>query len=181
MSAEWGSYVLGLLSSDAQMRTCLYRLTRNREDTEELLQETYTKLLSIDRGKIHGIRHVLAFALVAAKRTGIDWLRHRKRVQIDCIDDLDARCLPGAALTEDLVNAYQKIERVLRKAQRLPPRCGEVYALRTVLGFSQKEIAPLLGISVHTVEQHLLKARRAVGRVGVARASKRERALGLVK
>lgn len=165
MTAEWASYVSGLLSIQGRVRASLARFTRNPADTDELLQETYARLLAVDPEAVRTIRSVPAFAMVAAKRVAIDWLRRRKRWQVDTVDDLDVLCLPGGAtLTEDLVNAHQEIERVLRKIRRLPPRCSEVYMLRAVFGFSQSEIAPLLGISVHTVERHLAKGRRQVSR-----------------
>ena len=40
---------------------------------------------------------------------------------------------------------------------RLPDVCRRVFVLRRVYGFSQREIAEYLGISIKTVEAHLAK------------------------
>jgi RNA polymerase sigma-70 factor (ECF subfamily) len=44
--------------------------------------------------------------------------------------------------------------------QGLPDRCRQVFTLRKVYGYSQKEIALRMNISENTVEQHLTKAAR---------------------
>ena len=49
---------------------------------------------------------------------------------------------------------------LVRAIQGLPDRCRQVFTLRKVYGYSQKEIALRLNISENTVEQHLTKAAR---------------------
>jgi RNA polymerase sigma-70 factor (ECF subfamily) len=136
-------------------------MTRNAADTEELVQETYARLLSIDRGLACEIRSVTGFALVAARRVGLDWLKHRQVLRIETIEGAEELLLCGErSATEDLVNCYQEIEQVSAHIAQLPPRCAEVFMLRKVFGFSQKEVGRLLDIQVHTVEAHMLKAVR---------------------
>jgi RNA polymerase sigma-70 factor (ECF subfamily) len=153
--------VAGLLAMEGRMRACLARMTRNPADTEELLQETYARLLAIDRDLAGEIRSVAGFALVAARRVGLDWLKHRRVVQIESLDDADSRLgCGGISGTEDLVNCYQEIEQWLAQLERLPERCAQVFTLRKVFGFTQKEVGRMLDINVHTVEAHMLKAVR---------------------
>ena len=49
---------------------------------------------------------------------------------------------------------------LVKAIQGLPDRCRQVFTLRKVYGYSQKEIALRLSISENTVEQHLTKAAR---------------------
>jgi len=49
---------------------------------------------------------------------------------------------------------------LVKAIQGLPDRCRQVFTLRKVYGYSQKEIASRMNISEHTVEQHLTKAAR---------------------
>lgn len=161
MRGDWNGYVSRLLAIEARLRACLARITRNPADTEELVQETYARLLSIDRGLACEIRSVAGFALVAARRVGLDWLRHRQRARIERIEGVEERlfCVERSA-TEDLVNCYQELEQWSAHIAQLPPKCAEVFTLRKVFGFSQKEVGQLLDIRVHTVEAHMLKAVR---------------------
>lgn len=164
MSAEWNGYIAGLLAIEGRMRACLARMTRNPADTEELLQETYARLLSIDRDLACEIRSVAGFALVAARRVGLDWLKHRQVVHIECIEGIESLAPSGISVTEDLVNCYQEIEAWLARLERLPPRCATVFTLRKIFGFTQKEVGQILDIEVHTVEAHMQNAARHMGR-----------------
>jgi RNA polymerase sigma factor (sigma-70 family) len=162
-SAEWACYVSSLLSMEGKLRTCLGRFTRNRADTDELIQESYARLLSIDYETLRQIRSVPGYALVVSRRIALDWLKHRKALQIDLLADADILTSPGeGAFTEDLVNGYQEIEQLIASVMQLPHRCGQVFTLRKMFGFTQKEVGRLLDITVHTVEQHMLKATRSL-------------------
>jgi RNA polymerase sigma factor (sigma-70 family) len=61
---------------------------------------------------------------------------------------------------ERIVSAEQEMTLLVEAVERLPERCRQVFTLRKVYGFTQKEIATRLGISENTVEQHLSKAGR---------------------
>ena len=168
MSGEWTGYVAGLLAIEGRMRACLAQMTRNPADTEELVQETYARLLSIDRDLACEIRSVAGFALVAARRVGLDWLKHRRVVQIECMEDMDSLFgSGGSSVTEDLVNGYQEIEQWIDRLERLPERCAHVFTLRRLFGFTQKEVGQILDIEVHTVEAHMQNAARRLGRNSV--------------
>ena len=155
------SYVSKLLSSERKLRICLSRFTHNRADTDELLQETYVRLLSIDLETTRGIRSVDGYALVVARRIALDWLKHRKVLQIELLPDSDILVVPAEdSFTEDLVNCYQQIDQLIASVTQLPPKCGQVFTLRKMYGFTQEEVGRLLNVTVHTVEQHMLKASR---------------------
>jgi RNA polymerase sigma factor (sigma-70 family) len=161
VSAEWNGYVSGLLAIEGRMRACLARMTRNPVDTEELVQETYARLLSIDRTFASEIRSVPGFALVAARRVGLDWLKRQRRARIESLEWIDEVALSGAsAVTEDLVNCYQEIEQWVGVVESLLARCRQVVTLRKVFGFTQKDVGRILDIEVHTVEAHMQRAAR---------------------
>jgi RNA polymerase sigma-70 factor (ECF subfamily) len=159
--AEWACYVSRLLSVDAKLRACLTRYTHNRADTDELVQETYARLLAIETERAREIQSVAGFALVVARRIALDWLKHRKSLPIELLPDSDIFVLPDED-TGDIANCYQEIEQLIARVTRLPPKCGQVFTLRKMYGFSQREVGELLNVTVHTVEQHMLKATRTL-------------------
>lgn len=61
---------------------------------------------------------------------------------------------------ESRLNSDQELAMLVKAIQGLPARCRQIFALRKVYGYSQKEIALRLNISENTVEQHLTKAAR---------------------
>jgi RNA polymerase sigma-70 factor (ECF subfamily) len=154
--------LLEALEHEAVLRACLYRFTRNRTDVEDLLQETYARLLataaSPERDKIRSVR---AFVLTIARHVALDWLRHRSIIPIEAIAELEGMdVLDENEQVEEIVNTHQELARLADAVADLPDRCRQVFTLRKVYGFSQQEIAERLRISENTVEQHLTKAAR---------------------
>lgn len=155
-------YLLRALVHEGVLRACLYRYTRNRADVDDLLQETYARLLlagaSPEQPEIHSIR---AFSLTVARNVALDWLRHRAIVPIEAVADLEAMdVMDEGEQVDEIVSTHQELARLSDAVSNLPERCRQVFTLRKVYGFSQQEIAERLQISENTIEQHLQKAAR---------------------
>src|ERR1700742_2588464 len=154
-------YLVQALEFESVLRACLYRYARNTSDVEELLQETYARLLTAGSSNEPEVRSVRAFALTVARNVAFDWLRHRQVVPIELVADLEAlEVLDEGEQIEEIVNSHQELAMLVKAIQGLPDRCRQVFTLRKVYGYSQKEIALRLNISENTVEQHLTKAAR---------------------
>jgi len=158
-------YLLRALEFENVLRACLYRYTRNSSDVEELLQETYARLLVAAASEEPEVRSVRGFAFTIARNVAFDWLRHRQVVPIEPVADMEAlEVLDGSGQVEEIVNHHQELAMLVKAIQQLPERCRQVFTLRKVYGYSQKEIAARLGISENTVEQHLTRAARLCAR-----------------
>jgi RNA polymerase sigma factor (sigma-70 family) len=153
-------YLLQALEHEGMLRACLYRFVRNRADVDDLLQETYARLLiagaAPDQPEIRSIR---AFALTVARNVALDWMRHRSIIPIDALAELEMMdVLDEGEQVEEIVNTHQELGRLSDAIAALPDRCRQVFTLRKVYGFSQQEIAKQLGITENTVEVHLQRA-----------------------
>ncbi|HVO45090.1 MAG TPA: sigma-70 family RNA polymerase sigma factor [Steroidobacteraceae bacterium] len=165
MSKNEERYLLRALEFENVLRACLYRYTRNSSDVEELLQETYARLLVAAASDDPEVRSVRGFALTVARNVAFDWLRHRQVVPIELVADIEAlEILDENEQVEETVNHHQELAMLVKAIQELPERCRQVFTLRKVYGYSQKEIAARLGISENTVEQHLTRAARLCAR-----------------
>ncbi len=154
-------YLLQALEFESALRACLHRYTRNSSDVEELLQETYARLLTAAASDEPEVRSIRAFALTVARNVARDWLRHEQVVPIELVADLETlEVFESTDGLEEIVNRHQQMSLLLRAIQDLPERCRQAFTLRKVYGYSQKEIASRLDISENTVEQHLTKAAR---------------------
>lgn len=153
-------YVLQALESEGLLRAYLFRFVRNPADVDELLQETYAKLLVA--GAMGGeVRSVRAFALTIARNVALDWLRHRDVVPMELVSDLAALdVLDERAQVEDIVNAHQELTLLSEVLADLPRRVRQAFTLRRVYGLSQKEIARCMGITEKTLEQLLVRGVR---------------------
>ena len=154
-------YLLQALEFEGVLRACLYRYTRNSSDTEELLQETYARLLTAGCEAEPEVLSVRAFALTIARNVALDWLRHKQVVPIELVADMEALdVLDERERIDEIVNGHQELAELVSAIQDLPERCRQVFTLRKVYGYSQKEIAVRLQISESTVERHLTQAAR---------------------
>jgi len=154
-------YLLQALDIESVLRACLYRYTRSNPDVDELLQEVYARVLVAGSSNDPEVRSVRAFALTIARNVAFDWLRHKQVVPIELVADLEAlEVLDEGEQIEEIVNSHQELALLVEAIQDLPDRCRQVFTLRKVYGYSQKEIALRMNISENTVEQHLTKAAR---------------------
>jgi RNA polymerase sigma factor (sigma-70 family) len=161
MAAGSDAYILEILRLEGLLRAVLHRFAPKPHDLEDLLQETYARLLAVPPERRAQVTAIQAFALTTARNIAVDWARRERVVSIDLVEDLDALFVShDVAHVEDLVNAHQELLRLAEAVAALPRRCGEVYTLRKVYGLSQKEIAAHFGISISSVENHLSKAVR---------------------
>jgi len=154
-------YLLKALQFEGLLRACLYGYVHNNSDVEELLQETYARLLIAGASNEPEVRSVRAFAVTVARNVANDWLRHRQVVPIELVPDMDAiETLDEADQIEAIVNIHQELAMLVTAVKALPERCRQAFTLRKVYGYTQREIAARMGITENTVEQQLVKAVR---------------------
>lgn len=158
MGASPRGIVEDAIEIESVLRAYLYRFTRNVADVEELLQETYARILS--RAEVSAqIQSSRAFTLTIARNVALDFIRRRQIVSIELVADMEDLAEMGeTAQIEELIATHQELTILAEFIETLPARCRQAFTLRKVYGFSQKEIAERMNISVHTVEQHLTKA-----------------------
>lgn len=120
------------------------------DDTaKELTQQTFIKLWRY-RAQVSPDLNADQQLFQKARQIYIDWLRkeasYRKHFTTGEIQELPAVAAPGEMY--DLQKALN----------HLPPKRKKVFELKHIYGYSYKEIAEYLNISVKTVDNHLLKA-----------------------
>jgi RNA polymerase sigma factor (sigma-70 family) len=153
-------YLLEALESEGVLRAYLFRFVRNAADVDELLQETYARLLGANPDG-EEVRSVRALALTIARNVALDWLRRREVISIELMSDLTALdVLDEKAQVDEIVNAHQELALLAEVVADLPRRGRQAFTLRRVYGLSQREIAEQMGISEKTVEQLLARAVR---------------------
>lgn len=159
MTSRDEALLLELLALEPTLRSYLRRYATQPADVDDLVQGVYERLLTIDACTAVGIRSVRAFALTSARNLALDWHRHRRVVPIRLVEEnSDLDVLDERVRVVDAVAAQQELKYVQAAIEALPVRCREVFVMRKVQGYTQKEIAARLSISEHTVEQHLVKA-----------------------
>jgi RNA polymerase sigma factor (sigma-70 family) len=154
-------YFREALEYEGVLRAYLFRYAPNPSDVDELLQETYARLLGMAAKDSSQIRSVRAFVLTIARNVALDWLRHQRVVPVELVADISALdVLDERAKVDEIVSAREELELLAEVVASLPARCRQAFTLRRVYGLGQKEIAARLGISENTIEQLLTRAVR---------------------
>jgi len=144
------------LENEAAIKRFLARFFRNRQDVEDLAQETFAKAFAVE-GK-QAIQQPKAFIFQVAKNLALDERAKLSRKMTDSLEDSGDTDLIGninLAATDEQLEARQLLGILVKAASSLPPQCKQVFFLQRVYGFSHREIADRLGISTSTVEKHV--------------------------
>ena len=148
-----------ILVHEPSLRAYLRRLTRERVEVSDVIQETYARLLGLSAAQRAAIRTLRAFLFTTARNVAMEALRRRPVVSLDALLELGASSVVADSEVESppdqKLNARQELELLAGAIASLPDRCREVLTLRKIHGLSQKEIAARLGIAEHTVEKHV--------------------------
>jgi RNA polymerase sigma factor (sigma-70 family) len=140
-----------VLPHEPALRSWLRGLFPSLPDLDDLVQETYVRVLRAHSGA--HIESTKAFLFTTARNLALDECRHRNVISFEPIAEFEVLHVldekPGISET---VSHRQELEFLTEAIQSLPERCRQVLTLRKIYGLSQKAIAAQLGISEHTVE-----------------------------
>lgn len=132
---------------DTVYRVC-YSFMKTKTDTEDMVQETFLRLLSSGK-QFDNERHERAWLIVTAANLCKDNLKKWWR-RVEPLDDYS-----GLLAAPDGPDLSVK-EAILR----LPPKYKTVVYLYYYEDYSTAEIAGILGCPQSTVRSHLLRARK---------------------
>lgn len=144
-----------------ELRTSLmrfaYRYFKTPQEIEDVVQEAFVKV--IEAQKTRDITHHKAYMYQTVRNLSLNRLDKSDYRLTDTIGDIvPESVLLETATMEDQFESRQRFELFCRAVRQLPIKCQRVYILRRVYGYSQKDIAKQMGISIKTVEAHLTKA-----------------------
>jgi RNA polymerase sigma-70 factor, ECF subfamily len=139
-----------------------YSVTRNAADAEDVVQETFLRVLR-HLNKLGEVRDYRVWLVRIAWNLVLDRKRRAKsRPQTDDFEDV-ARILPATDLSaERLAITAQRYAHILRLIDTLPVREREVLLLSAVKELSTVEIALVLKTTESTIRSRLYRARHAL-------------------
>jgi RNA polymerase sigma-70 factor (ECF subfamily) len=134
----------------------LRALLARREDAEDIAQETYVRLVRAGTA-LQSEMHIRASMFRAATNLAYD--RFRQRRTQGPHEDVGLMDLADEAPQAERVVAMEQALRIVeRTLLGLPPRCRQVFLLRTFHEWSYETIAERLGIGKRTAEREMQTA-----------------------
>lgn len=142
------------------LRRYVTRILGSSADAEEVAHDAFVRLYRSELSHYDDLRAVLfrtgwRLALNCIRARGSNPLARAEALQLDS-DNLisDAESAEDRLLSREREGAYREA------IAALPPRCREVIELRTMHELSYKEMSHRLGLSVSTLEKHIVKGKK---------------------
>lgn len=124
-------------SHHAMVFRAAHRITGNAQDAEDVLQTVFLRLLK--RDSMAGIENPESYLRRSAVNAALDVVRAR---QAD--NTLELERMPASGSCTELRDLRDTLRRALAK---LPARTAEMFALRFFEGYTNPEIARIMGLS----------------------------------
>jgi RNA polymerase sigma-70 factor (ECF subfamily) len=137
---------------EGKVRAWLARARVTQEDIDDLIQESYSNLVGLDR--TDHIDRPDAYFFSIARNLLLRKLRRSSVVPIATIAEIESFD-DGQPSPERNVAGRRDYARVLGLIAELPEQCRRAVEMRKVEGRSQRDIAQALGISESMVEWHV--------------------------
>lgn len=141
------------------LRRFIRARVRCESDAEDVLQEVFVRLCR--RGETGSLASPAAVLFVTGFRLALNVIRRRRNSPIDPRIEAERLEVDGGGRSpEAALIARQDVEALASAFAGLPGQCRKVLGLRALEGLSYDEMAERLGLSVSTLEKHVVKGRR---------------------
>lgn len=136
------------------------RITSNREEAEDIVQETLIKLWN-QRDEWSAIQNMETYSMTVCRNLALDSINKRERQNISL--DETAHDQPDISRTQDeALIRQQQMDSIQAIIQQLPEKQRTIILLRDIEEKSYQEIADIMGVSLSDVKVNLFRARQTV-------------------
>ena len=149
-----------------------YGITGNRHDAEDVLQSIFVKLLQNPSST--KLQYPARYVYRAAVNLSLNVVRARKRLKL--VDGVEHLELPAATVDErnGSLDSSEQHDQLMDAITRLKPRALEILMLHYKHGYTDVQIATLLGTSRGTIAVTLYRIRARLKRFLESARSKGE-------
>jgi len=136
----------------------LFHVLNSKEDTEEIVQETFIKIWEKREEFLEGYPFE-PFLFKIAKNAFLKL--NRRKINHQLFEEYPSLLFEiSSRNTDDHIIFKETADIVNLIVNDLPPKRKEIFLLRRIEGYTRQEVANQLGISVITVDSQLLKANK---------------------
>ena len=137
------------------------RITQNREDAEDVVQETMMKVWR-RRDEWPQIASMEAFCLTICRNLALDKLRRMDNQTMPLDTSIDPKDQRAGANPEEQAVQSDRIQLVRQLISQLPEKQRSCMQLRDLEGKSYKDIATILSITEDQVKINIFRARQTI-------------------
>nr|WP_041285575.1 sigma-70 family RNA polymerase sigma factor [Desulfoscipio gibsoniae] len=147
------------------VRKTVYNITHDADNVEDLINDTFIKLIE----KISLIRtlescRLAAYVVYTSKSVAINYIKHksvqRKHAYYGGDTDLTEKVPDLEDTIEERIIHHEEMEEMGNAILRLPEKQKDLLYFKYILGMADAEIAETFGIAPGSVRQYLTRARK---------------------
>ena len=147
------------LEQQGSLKLFISKFIQRPQDIDDIAQETFIRAIRAETR--NDIEFPKAYIYRIARNLSYEFLskKHVKLTQYieDCA--LGELSMPTTDV-ENTIAVNERMTKVKEAIADLPPQCQRVFIMHKVYGFKYREIASQLGISMSTVEKHIISGLR---------------------
>ena len=143
-----------------QLYRVAYRLTGNREDAEDIVQETFMKIWN-SRERIGQPDNPAAFCMATLKNVFVD-SRRRGHSEYNSGLSADDVTVPSDTDIGQQIESRDEVDKVMGLIDRLPANQREVMKMRDIADLPFEEIEAATGLSPGNIRTLLSRARKKI-------------------
>ena len=165
------SIITAFLGLESLLKKYLRRYLARQQDIDDVVQDVFVRAYEAEQKR--EIRSPNSYLFKIAKHMALNETRrksHQLMVYMGDMADLDV--IDSKVYGDEALALEQRLTALNKLIAALPPQCQRVLILRKIYGFSHKEVADRLNISVKTVEKHLTKGLQRCQESGIRSAEK---------
>jgi RNA polymerase sigma factor (sigma-70 family) len=141
------------------LKRVVARIVSNPADVEDILQDAYVKAVTGEKTSL--VRNPKAYLVLVARSVALNDLQKKSRRIAQSIEAAGAaEVISNEPSAEERLIERERLGALREAVAGLPPKSRRAFILCKVYGLSYKEIAARMGISVSTVEKHMITSLR---------------------
>ena len=142
-----------------RLLTLVRRIIKNSGDAEDILQETYIKVVrASEESEIHNVEGLLTQTARNLALNHIDLARNKYNIELE--DNSTSSVNSNIDGLEAIIGSKERLEYLSKVINGLPNKCRQVFIYKRVYGFSHDEISIKMDISKKTIENHIRRGLR---------------------
>jgi RNA polymerase sigma-70 factor (ECF subfamily) len=149
---DW--YKQAILPHEGALRARLRRMLPPGFDVDDMVAEAMTRAYAAGDPERPGSGRAYLFQI--ARNLVIDAVRRNRIVSLELVADLELLQVDNS--TEEALHARDELRHLQAILDTLPPQCRRAFILRRVFDKSVIDIAEEMGLSVSTIDKHLMRA-----------------------
>lgn len=139
----------------------LIKLTKNEELSQDLVQETFLKLIiNIDKFDVKGKATFSTYLMKIARNCYLDYLKKNKKIS----SEIDIEGISDSSFIENQITDENELNTILEEIDKLPFEQAQAIKMKYLEEYSLKEIADKMGTEAKTIKSRIHEGKKKLAK-----------------